>query len=331
MKRLLLSALLPFATFAADDKPHPFKWEIERMDPAFDRLIAPGAQIEKLAEGFRWAEGPVWHEGGVVFSDVLANTAYRWKAGMTQAEVFLKPSGQLTPQPGFRETGSNGLARDAQGRLLLCQHGERRVARYADGKFTAIADRFEGKRFNSPNDLAVRRNGDIYFTDPPYGLEGIDKSPLREIPFHGVYCVTPDGKVTLLTKSIAYPNGIAFSPDEKLLYVAVSDAAATRVVAFDVRADGTLANERVFFDAQPLRRPGLKGGCDGLKVDRAGNVWTTGPGGVLAISPAGKLLGRLNTHEPTANCAWGDDGSTLYITANYFLVRVKTLTKGAGW
>jgi gluconolactonase len=330
MKRLL-PLLVPLLALAADDKPHPFQWEIERLDPAFDRLVAPGAQIEKLAEGFRWAEGPVWHDGGVVFSDVLANTAYRWRPGRAQAEVYLKPSGQLTPQAGFRETGSNGLARDAQGRLLLCQHGERRVARYENGRFTAIADRFEGKRFNSPNDLAVRRNGDIYFTDPPYGLEGIDKSPLREIPFHGVYRVAPDGRVTLLTQAIRFPNGIAFSPDEKRLYLAVSEGGATRVVACDVQPDGTLANERVFFNAQALRRPGLKGGCDGLKVDRAGNVWTTGPGGVLVVSPAGKLLGRLNTHEPTANCAWGDDGSTLYITANYFLVRVKTLTKGAGW
>ncbi len=333
MKKSLLLALavVPCALFAADDKPHPFVWKIERLDPAFDQLVAPGAKIEKLAEGFRWSEGPVWFDGGVVFSDVLANTAYRWKEGMTRAEVFLRPSGLMQAKPGFRETGSNGLARDAQGRLLLCQHGERRVARFENGTYSTIADRYEGKRFNSPNDLAVRTGGDIYFTDPPYGLEGIDKSPLREIPFHGVYRVAPDGKVTLLTKSIAYPNGIAFSPDEKTLYVAVSDAVATRVVAFDVQADGTIAKERVFFNAQPLRKPGVKGGCDGLKVDRAGNLWATGPGGVLVISTAGKLLGVLNTGEPTANCAWGDDGSTLYIAANYFLVRVKTLTKGAGW
>lgn len=194
-----------------------------------------------------------------------------------------------------------------------------------------MADRFEGKRFNSPNDLAVRRNGEIYFTDPPYGLTGVDQSPLREIPFHGVYRVALDGRVTLLTAGIKFPNGIAFSPDEKRLYVAVSDPAATRVVVFDVQRDGTLANERVFFNAQPLKGRGVKGGCDGLKVDRAGNVWTTGPGGVLVLSAGGKLLGRINPHEPTANCAWGDDGATLYITANCFLLRVPTLTRGAGW
>ncbi|MBI5767463.1 MAG: SMP-30/gluconolactonase/LRE family protein [Verrucomicrobia bacterium] len=331
MKKFLILALLPLSAMAADDKPHPFVGKIERLDSAFDKLVAPGAQIEKLAEGFRWSEGPTWYQGAVVFSDVLANTAYRWKEGMTAAEVFLQPSGQLTPAPGFRETGSNGLGRDARGRLLLCQHGERRVARWENGKFSAIADRFEGKRFNSPNDLAVRRNGDIYFTDPPYGLEGIAKSPLRELDFSGVFRVTPDGRVTLLTKSLNFPNGLGFSPDEKTVYVAVSDGAAPRIMAYDVKADGSLEKERVFLNAAPLRGPGLPGSCDGLKVDREGNVWATGPGGVLVLSPAGKVLGRLNTGEPTGNCCWGDDGSTLYITANYFLVRVKTLTKGAGW
>src|SRR3954471_8309710 len=164
MKRILILLLLPAVIIAADDKPHALVAKIQRLDPAFDKLVAPDATIEQLAEGFRWSEGPVWLDGGVVFSDVLANTAYRWKPGMKQAEVFLKPSGLLTPQPGFREPGSNGLTHDAQGRLLLCQHGERRVARYENGTFTSLADRYDGKRFNSPNDLAVRKNGDIYFT-----------------------------------------------------------------------------------------------------------------------------------------------------------------------
>ena len=322
---------------AAEQAARPFNGRIERLDPAFDKLVAADAKLEKLAEGFTWSEGPVWFEGGVVFSDVPTNIAYRWKpgataGGVTGAEIFLKPSGLMTPTPGFREQGSNGLAVDRQGRLLLCQHGERRVARYeGGGKFAAVADRFEGKRFNSPNDLVVRRSGEIYFTDPPYGLEKMNESPLKEIPFSGVYRVATDGKVTLLTKSLTFPNGLAFSPDEKILYVAVSDAAATRVVAYDVKADGTIAGERVLFDAQPLKVAGGKGLCDGLKVDRDGNLWATGPGGVLVISPAGKLLGRLDTGEPTANCGWGDDGGTLYITANQFLVRLKTRTKGAGW
>lgn len=319
-------------TFAAEETRHPFASSIERLDPAFDKLIAPDAKLEKLSEWFVWSEGPVWFEGAVVFSDVMANIAYRWKEGMTSAEVFLKPSGLTTNAPGFREPGSNGLTVDREGRLLLCQHGDRRVARLEKGKFLTVADRYEGKRFNSPNDLVVRKNGDVYFTDPPYGLEKINDSPIKELPFNGVYRVAAaDGKVTLLTKDLNFPNGIAFSPDEKILYVAVSDSAATRVMAYDVKADGTIANGRTFFDAQPLRKPGAKGLCDGLKVDRAGNVWATAPGGVLVLSPAGKLLGRLNTGEATANCGWGDDGSTLYITADMFLVRVKTLTKGAGW
>lgn len=334
MKRipcLLLATLFPLTAMTAEKKETVFNGRIERFDPAFDRLIAADAKLEKLAEGFTWSEGPVWLNGELIFSDVPENVAYRWKPGMAKPVVFLKPSGLLTPQPGFREPGCNGLTRDAQGRLLLCQHGERRVARYENGKFTSLADRFEGKRFNSPNDLVVRKNGHIYFTDPSYGLEGINQSPLKELPFNGVYRVDPAGKVTLLTKTLTFPNGIAFSTDEKLLYVGVSDSKATRVVVFDVMADGTIANERTFFDAQPLLKGADKGLVDGLKIDRDGNVWSSGPGGILVLSPAGKLLGRLNTGQATANCNWGEDGSTLYITAHSFLLRIKTRTKGAGW
>lgn len=331
MKRIALAFLLPVLALAADDPPHPFKGKIERLDPAFDKLVAPGATLEKIAEGFRWSEGPTWFEGGVVFSDVLANTAYQWKPGTTKAEVFLRPSGLMTATPGFREPGSNGLTKDKEGRLLLAQHGGRQIARWDKGTFATVADRYEGKRFNSPNDLAVRKNGEIYFTDPPYGLEGIVNSKLRELPYAGVYRIGLDGKVTLLEKNLTFPNGIAFSPDEKILYVAVSDLAATRIVAYDVQPDGTLAKQRTFFDAQARHDQKLPGLCDGMKIDRDGNVWCTGPGGVMVISAKGKLLGVLNTGEPTGNCCWGDDGSTLYITANCFLVRVKTLTKGAGW
>ncbi|MSU53490.1 MAG: gluconolactonase [Opitutia bacterium] len=328
---LCFLAVFPFAVFAAATSPLPTVGTIERLDPAFDALIAVDAKLEKLAEGFKWSEGPVWYEGAVVFSDVPQNIAFRWKEGMTAAEVFLKPSGLLNPTPGFREQGSNGLALDLKGKLLLCQHGERQVSRYENGKFTPLATRFDGKRFNSPNDLALRRNGDIYFTDPSYGLEKGNDSPLKELPFNGVYRLTLDGKVTLLTKSINFPNGIAFSPDEKVLYVAVSDGKAPRIMVYDVTADGGIAGERVFFDALALKTAGGKGSCDGLKIDRAGNLWATGPGGVLVISPTGKHLGTLATGVPTANCGWGDDGSTLYITANNMLLRVKTRIKGAGW
>lgn len=333
MKRLLLLlALTPLLALAADDPPHPFNGRIERLDPAFDRLVAADAKIEVLAEGFRWSEGPTWFDGGVVFSDVRANTVYRWKEGMTKAEVFLKPSGLTTSTPGFREPGSNGLAVDRQGRLLLAQHGNRQIARLEpDGSYATVADRFDGKRFNSPNDLAVRKKGEIYFTDPPYGFEGRENSKLRETPWAGVYRIGTDGKVTLLTRELNFPNGIGFSPDEKTLYVAVSDGQQPRIMAYDVKADGTIERGRVFFDAQPLRGRNNPGSCDGLKVDKDGNVWATGPGGVLVFSPADQHLGTIRTGEPTGNCCWGDDGSTLYITANCFLVRVKTATKGAGW
>lgn len=316
------------AAIAAGEAP---KERIERLDPAFDRLVAPEAQVERLAEGFTWSEGPVWFDGALLFSDVPQNVVYRWQEGRTQAEVFMKPSGLMTPNAAFREPGSNGLARDREGRLLLCQHGERRVARYEGGRFTTIADRYDGKRLNTPNDLAVRRNGDVYFTDPPYGFKEVNESPLRELPWHGVYRVSRDGTVTLLAKTINYPNGIAFSPDERTLYVGSTEDGNPHIQAFDVQADGTLANERRFFDARPLSKPDAPGSCDGMKIDRDGNVWTAGPGGILVITPAGKVIGRINTGVPTANCAWGDDGGTLYITANHALLRVKTKTKGAGW
>ena len=315
--------------FSADNIE--FKGGIERLDPAFDSLVAPSAKIEKLAESFNWSEGPTWYEGSVLFSDVPENIIYRWKEGMTSAEIFLKPSGMTTPTAGFREQGSNGLSIDAQGKLLVCMHGDRRVARWEKGTFTTIADRFDGKKFNSPNDLAVRKNGDIYFTDPPYGLDKGNESPLKEQPFNGVYRVTSKGEVSVVTKDVNWPNGIAFSPDEKLLYVAVSDSKAPRIMAYDVQPDGTVAGERVFFDAAAARKPGDRGSCDGMKVDARGNIWATGPGGILTISPQGKLLGRILTGQATGNCCWGDDGSTLYITADMFLVRLKTQTKGAGW
>lgn len=318
-------------SFAADSKPASSGGFIERFDPAFDRLVAADARVEKLSEGYRWSEGPVWYQGAVLFSDVPNNVVYRWAEGMKEAEVFLKPSGLLTEKPGFREPGSNGLAVDAQGRLLLCQHGERRVARYEGGKFTSLAERIDGQRLNTPNDLAVRKSGEIYFTDPPYGFEGVDDSPMKELDYHGVYRLATDGKVTLLAKTIKYPNGIAFSPDEKVLYVSSTENGNPHLQAFDVQADGTLANERLFFDARPLSSKESPGSCDGFKVDRDGNVWASGPGGILVITPAGKMIGRINTGVPTANCGWGDDGSTLYITANKALVRVKTTTKGAGW
>lgn len=306
---------------------------LEVNDPMFFALIPAATPIEKLASGFDWSEGPVWMKKGgyLLFSDVPSNTVYRWKAGQG-VSIYLKPSGYTGATPRAGEPGSNGLTVDSEGRLTLCEHGDRRVGRIEKGgRHITLADRYQGKRFNSPNDLAYKSNGDLYFTDPPYGLVKNVDDPMKEISFQGVYRLKPGGEVTLLTDKLTRPNGLAFSPDEKTLYVAVSDPAMPVIMAYDVKADGTIANGRVFFDARPLTAPNRKGLPDGLKVDKDGNLFATGPGGVLIITAQGKHLGSILTGEATANCGWGDDGSTLYITADMFLCRVKTKTKGAGW
>jgi len=303
---------------------------LEVNDPRFFTLIELTAPIEKLASGFDWSEGPVWiKQGGfLLFSDVPSNTVYRWKEG-EGVSVFLRPSGYTGATPRGGEPGSNGLTTDSEGRLVLCEHGDRRVGRVEkNGKHITLADRFNGKRFNSPNDLAYKSNGDLYFTDPPYGLEKNVNDPKKEIPFQGVYRLKPSGEITLLTDQMSRPNGIAFSPDEKTLYVANSDPKRAVWMAYDVKPDGTIANGRVFFDATSMVGAAKKGLPDGLKVDKAGNLFATGPGGVLVFTPDGKHLGTINTGEATANVGWGGDGSMLYITADMFLCRIKTMTRG---
>ena len=309
----------------------PTLGRIERLDSAFDALIPPDAVIEKLAEGFDWSEGPVWVRAGgyLLFSDVPRNVVLKWQEDAGVSE-FLKPSGYTGQTARGGEPGSNGLTLDAQGRLVLCQHGDRRVARLeSNGDFRTLAGSYRQRRFNSPNDLVFKSNGDLYFTDPPYGLEGLNDSPKKELMFNGVFRISAGGAVTLLTDALTFPNGLAFSPDERTLYVAVSDPQRPVIMAYDVKADGNLAQGRVFFDAAPLAKDkDRKGLPDGLKVDEAGNLFATGPGGVLVISPDGKLLGILNTGEATANCAWGNDGSVLYLTADMYLCRVRTGTRG---
>lgn len=315
----------------------PSHGSIERLAPEFDSLVAPGVEMERLAEGFDWSEGPVWlrRENAIVFSDVPKNIAYRWSEA-DGLGVFLNPSGYTGHSRNDRELGSNGLATDRGGNLLLCQHGNRQIARLVrregtNGVFEAVVPHFQHRRFNSPNDLVVTRKGDLYFTDPPYGLNGLNDSPLKELMFNGVYLARKSGEVVLLTTEMTFPNGIALSPDEKTLYVNQSDGNAPIIRAFDVKPDGTLANSRVFFDCKPLAQQGRKGGPDGLKVDLRGNLWTSGPGGILVISPEGKHLGSLLTGENTANCGWGDDGQTLYITADMYLLRIRTLVAGIGF
>ena len=245
--------------------------------------------------------------------------------------MFLKPSGYTGSEPFTgREPGSNGLTFDAKGSLVLCQHGDRRVARREGDHFVTVADRFDGKRFNSPNDLVYAKDGSLYFTDPPYGRPKTFDDPDREISWQGVYRVAPDGKVSVLVKDLKAPNGIGLSPDGKTLYVAQSDGEKPYVMAYPVQADGSVGAGRIFFDATPLKKDG-PGGPDGLKVDKDGNVFATGPGGVLVLTPKGEHLGTIHTGVPTANCAFGGDGSTLYLTANDMLCRVKTTTKGLGF
>ena len=312
---------------------YPTFGSVDRIDPALDTLLAPDAKIEKLAEGFIWSEGPIWFKHGnyLVFSDVPSNIVFKWKDGQGTS-VYLKPSGYTGSTPRGGEPGSNGLTLDSQGRLVLCEHGDRRVARLeSNGTKTTLAEFYKLRRFNSPNDLVYKSNGDLYFTDPPYGLEGKNEDPKKELPFNGVYRLSKNGEITLLTDKLTFPNGIAFSPDEKTLYVAVSDPKHAVWMAYDVKADGTLANGRVFFDSTKWVGEEHKGLPDGMKVDQAGNLFATGPGGVLIFSPDGKHLGTINTGEPTANCNWGEDGTVLYIAANHYLARIPTRTKGNRW
>ncbi len=308
---------------------------VERLDPALDQLIERDATIKQLADGFDWSEGPVWvrgkGEGGyLLFSDIPPNKIYKWSE-TDGLEDYLHPSGYTGLIPREGEPGSNGLMLDAAGRLILCQHGDRRIARLTHPlanpkpEYETLADKFEGKRFNSPNDGCFNKAGDLYFTDPPYGLPKELEDPAKELPFQGVFRLSKPGKITLLCDKIQNPNGIAFSPDESTLYVAESGR-QTRIHAFDVQDDGTVANRRIFFDAAGLRAAGARGSCDGLKLDQRGNLFATGPGGVLVLSPKGKHLGTR-----IANVAWGDDGRTLYLTSDSYLCRIRTKTKGVGF
>jgi gluconolactonase len=265
----------------------------------------------------------------VLFSDIPNNVVNKWKQGEGLTE-FLKPSGYTGTAPFTgREPGSNGLTFDREGRLVLCQHGDRRISRLdGPGRFTTLVDRYEGKRLNSPNDLVFDSKGNLYFTDPPYGLPKTFEDPGRELEFMGVYRLAPDRTLTLLTKELRAPNGIAFSPDEKTLYVAQSDRDRPIWMAYPVTADGLIGAGRVFADSSAEMKAGKPGAPDGMKVDLKGNLFATGPGGVLVFAPDGTHLGTIETGVPTANVAWGDDGSVLYITANDKLYRLKTGTKG---
>lgn len=296
---------------------------IMRMDPTLDAIIAPGAQLEKVADGFVFTEGPMWRDGHLWFSDVVGNKMY----SMTpdgKYTVLIDHSGGLESYPAGQSKGSNGMVTTKDGRVLMTQHGIRRIAQLdAALKQTTFLDNFEGKKFNSPNDLVYAPDGSLWFTDPPYGLTGQDRDPAKEAPFNGVYRYA-NGKLTAVIKDLRRPNGIGFTKDGKTLYVSNSGP-LMYVEKYSVLPDGTVSQGTIFID-YPMRGGDVP---DGLKLDSADNLWTTGPGGIRIISPAGKVLGQIKLPETAANLAWADGGKTLYITDSTSIYRLKVATPGA--
>lgn len=336
---LPLSVLLLVACGGARSIPPPPAatpiGSVTAFDDAFAGLVASDASVEKIAEGITWSEGPAWISDGqyLLFTDVPGNTLYRWneRDGLS---VFLKPSGYDGPDNGtLREAGANGLFAVKDGSVLLADSGTRVVARL-DPKTrqkTVLASHFQGKRFNSPNDIVPRNDGVVFFTDPPYGLKGLNDSPVKELAFSGVYRLDTDGSVHLLDDTLAYPNGIALSPDERTLYVSNSDPAKPIWMAYTLDARGQVIDKRVFADASDLLGEGIAGLPDGMAVAADGTLFATGPGGVLVFDAQGKRLGRIVTGTAVSNCAFGDDGQTLYMSSHDFVARIRVKAKGLGF
>lgn len=301
---------------------------IERLDPALDAIVSPGAKAEIITDGYNWSEGPLWIEKNnmLLFSDVPRNIIYKWTEEKG-AEVYLTPSGYTDTIKRGGEMGSNGLVLDNSGNLVLCQHGNRQIARMNatidDPKpsFSTIANKYNGKRFSSPNDAVVSSIGEVFFTDPPYGLEKQANDPKKETSYNGVYKVKTNGEVVLLVDSISRPNGIALFPGEKKLLVASSDGAKPNWYVFDIEGD-KLVNGKIFYSAADCDRS-WKGLPDGFKIDKNGNVFATGPGGIQIFNSDGKLLGRLRVPESTSNVALSPDQKTLYITNDMNILRFK--------
>ena len=302
---------------------------IERLDPALDKIIDNNARPEIIAEGFEWSEGPLWVQefNMLLFSDVPANTIYKWTEANGK-EIYLTPSGYTDSVVSkSKEPGSNGLLLDLEGRLVLCQHGDRRMARMdapldkPTANFISLAEKFNGKRFSSPNDAVYNSAGELFFTDPPYGLElQNDQDPGKETPFNGVYKLKKDGQVTLLTDSITRPNGLAFLPGEKQLIIANSDPSKPVWFIYSVEGD-SLTDETIFYSSAGQDKT-LKGLPDGLKIDKNGIVYATGPGGVWIFNSVGKLLGKIKLEEATSNIALSSDEKTLFITNDMYVLRL---------
>jgi gluconolactonase len=308
--------------------------EIHREDSAINDLIPGNAVIEVLAEGFDWSEGPVWvkKDSSLLFTDIPKNSIFKWneKEGLS---LYLRPAGFALGDKQGGDFGSNGLfINPVNDQLVLCDHGNRCITELNRENWSKkiIVDSFEGKRLNSPNDIVINSKGDFYFTDPPYGLPRPDYTG-KELDFSGVFHLKTDGSIKLITKELDYPNGIGLSPDEKTLYVANSGERRV-IMAFDLAEDGTASNGRIFYDATGFTKYGKGGGCDGMAIDEKGNIWATGPGGVMIFTPEGKFLGSIDTGTALANCKFGGaDGKELYITAEKYLCRVKVNVKGAGF
>lgn len=327
MRKTLVPVALVFIVVSC--KPGRPTGHIERLDASLDAIIDSNAVVEIIAEGFDWSEGPLWIEDRkmLLFSDVPANTIYKWTEEKGK-EVYLTPSGYTGQAARGGETGSNGLLLNREGKLVMCQHGNRQMAwmnSTLDAPkpvFETIANNYQSKKFNSPNDAVYRSNGDLFFTDPPYGLEKNMDDPLKEMPYQGVFLVKQSGQVILLSDSVSRPNGIALTPDEKTLIVANSDGQKPVWYAFDLGPGDSLMNQRIFYDASGSVKV-EKGMPDGLKIDKKGNMFATGPGGIWIFNKDGKLAGKIKFPEATSNCALSGDQKTLYVTADMYVLRVK--------
>lgn len=325
---LLVLAAVPIGTVqAAPSAPKavaPAKgaMTVRRLDPALDKIIAPGTMIERLATGFIFAEGPVWYKGRLLFADLPASRIIAMTPDGKHS-VLIENSGGPTGPSSSKFKGSNGMVVDKDGKILAVQHAGRKIMKFGDDRvMSTYLDRFEGKRFNSPNDLVFAPDGALWFTDPPYGLSGQDTDPAKEVKFNGVYRYH-DGKLTAAIRTLPRPNGIGFSPNGKVLYVANSEPEMA-VWRYDVATDGSVSNGKPL-----LSFPGKADDVpDGLKVDAAGNVWASGPGGIRIITPQGKVLGQIVLPDVAANLAWADGGKTAYITASTSIYRIKLA--GAG-
>ena len=300
---------------------------VEFLDPKMEVFFDKDTKMEVLADGFTWAEGPVWVSklNGVVFTDVPNNKAYLWtkKDGLS---LFLSPSGMTNHAPHSTDEGANGLTLDNEGNLILCQHGNRAVSKLKNWSFDTpeyeiLVDHFEGNWLNSPNDLAINQKGEIFFTDPPYGLKDQDRDALKELDFNGIYKWSEDNGLVLLDKSLSRPNGIALSNDEKTVYIGNSDSQHSIIAAFDLE-NGLLKNKRTFFDGSVLAQP-RQGLFDGLRVHSSGVVFATGPGGVLVLDKSGKHLGTVMPGKSTANCGFDAQEDYLYLTSTDVLARIK--------